>query len=90
MCEGGRASKDKCNPALIPCTKRGLSSSYNYLAQQNQNGAARHYPEQTSTASPFVATFLAANLLVFFLPSINRKTKLIKVCEKKYSLPKKI
>ena len=26
-------------------------------------GAARHYPEQKSTASPFVATFPATNLL---------------------------
>ena len=27
-------------------------------------GAARHFPEQKSTASPFVATFPATNLLV--------------------------
>ena len=32
-----------------------------------QMGAARHYPEQKSTASPFVATFPATNLLVVIM-----------------------
>ena len=67
----GHASKDKCDPAFIPCTERSLSYPYNYLAQKFKMGAARHHPEQISTASPFVATFPATNLLVFAYSHIS-------------------
>ena len=60
----GHASKDECDPAFIPCTERSLCSPYNYLAQNLKMGPAHHHPKQKSTASPFVATFPATNLLV--------------------------